>query len=188
MTSEPISLALDKLNPELWIITAADGVRRGGLIATFVVRASIVPEMPRMLVGLSKCHHTHDLVRDSGAMGLHLLREDQCDLVWRFGLQSGRDTDKFAGLARRPGQTGAPLLNDALATLEGRSETRLDIGDRTVFLVEILAGTEPRDSSPLRMQTMLAAAPPDRRQQLKHQLTADATRDANLIRAWRERQ
>lgn len=177
---------LDLLDPELWIITAADGPRRGGLVATFVVRASIVPELPRMLVGLSICHHTHDLVTAGGTLGMHLLREDQLDLVWRFGLQSGRDTDKFAGLETRTGQTGAPLLTDALAVLEGRVEARFATGDRTVHLVEIVDARTTADGPPLRMKQMLAAAHPEHRQELKRQLTADARRDAALIRAWRQ--
>ncbi len=47
---------------ELWLLTAAAGGRRGGLIATFVSQASIVPDLPRVVVGLAKQHHTWQLV------------------------------------------------------------------------------------------------------------------------------
>ena len=54
------------LGRELWLVTAQAGGRRGGLIATFVNQASIVPEMPRVLVGLARQHHTWELVEASG--------------------------------------------------------------------------------------------------------------------------
>src|SRR4051794_28161309 len=77
---------LRRLDRELWLVTAGSGGRRGGLIATFVSQASIVPEMPRMIVGLAQQHHTRELVEASGAFALHLLGEDQVEWVWRFGL------------------------------------------------------------------------------------------------------
>jgi len=97
------------LNREVWLVTASAEGRRGGLIATFVSEASIVSDLPRVLVGLAKQHHTRGLIELSRAFALHLLSEDNLDLVWRFGLQSGRTIDKFAGLSVKAA-TGSPLL------------------------------------------------------------------------------
>src|SRR5262249_8765840 len=83
---------------ELCLITAAAGTQRGGLIATFVTQASLPANWPRLLVGLSRQHHTWGLVEATGFFAAHLLAEDQLDWVWRFGLQSGRTVDKFADL------------------------------------------------------------------------------------------
>ena len=55
---DPISEVLHRYDPPLWLITARHAGRRGGLIATFAVRASIVSELPRMAVGIAKHHHT----------------------------------------------------------------------------------------------------------------------------------
>src|SRR5215831_579920 len=87
-----------QLDPPLWLVTAAYGGRRGGLIATTVTQASIVESMPRQLITVGKHHNTHELIEGSGAFAMHLIDETQLDLVWRFGLQSGRDVDKLAGL------------------------------------------------------------------------------------------
>src|SRR5579859_4521373 len=46
------------LDREVWLLTAQDGERRSGLVATFVSQASIVPELPRVLVALSRQHFT----------------------------------------------------------------------------------------------------------------------------------
>ena len=104
-----------QVDPPLWLVTAADGGRRGGFIATTVTRASIVSEMPRQLITVDKRHNTHALIEGSGAFAMHLIDERQLDLAWRFGLQSGRDVDKFAGVAYRTGTTGSPLVAEALA-------------------------------------------------------------------------
>src|SRR5215469_11012420 len=111
---------------ELWLVTAQAGGRRGGLIATFVNQASIVPELPRVVVGLAKQHQTWDLVEASGAFALHLVGEQHLDWVWRFGLESGRYADKFRGLSPRAEATGSPLLDEAVGWLDCRVEDRLD--------------------------------------------------------------
>jgi len=51
-----------ELDPTVWLVTARAGGASGGLIATFVNQASIAPECPRMLLGLSRQHHTWKLI------------------------------------------------------------------------------------------------------------------------------
>jgi flavin reductase (DIM6/NTAB) family NADH-FMN oxidoreductase RutF len=105
---EAASRLFQGLDRELWLVTAQAGPRRGGLIATFVGQASLVPDLPRVLVGLAQQHHTRELVEQSAAFGLHLLGEEHLDWVWRFGLRSGRDVDKLDGLRRARGPAGRP--------------------------------------------------------------------------------
>src|SRR5947208_9329120 len=106
------------LDREIWLLTASAGGRRGGLIATFVSNASLTPEFPRVVVGIARHHHTWELIEESGPFALHLLNADNAAWVSRFGLQSGRDIDKFAGLATHIGSTGAPLLDDAVGWVD----------------------------------------------------------------------
>ncbi len=174
-----------RIDRELWLVTAATGGRRGGLIATFVNEASIVADLPRMLVGLAKQHHTHELIEASGAFALHLLGEGQLDWVWRFGLQSGRSADKFAGLDVGTAATGSPILKNALGWLDCRVEERLDGGDRTVYLAEVVQSRVTHFTQPLTFQRLLQLAPADRLRELKRQRHADADVDAAAVRAWR---
>jgi flavin reductase (DIM6/NTAB) family NADH-FMN oxidoreductase RutF len=161
---------------ELWLVTSVHEQRRGGLIATFVSSASIVPELPRMAVGIAKHHHTHGLIAASGAFRLHLLDETQIDLVWRFGLHSGHAIDKFALL---------PEIH-AIAWMDCRVETTLDTGDRTLFLGEVVDSRLVRDAKPLTLQRLLALAPPDKLQALRSGMARDAEIDEAAIRAWRQ--
>src|SRR5207245_9201400 len=95
---QPTSGSVDKtaasalcawLDREVWLVTACAGERRGGLIATFVSQASLVPDLPRMVVGIARQHHTWGLIEASGAFALHLLGQDNLDWVGHFGLRSG---------------------------------------------------------------------------------------------------
>lgn len=186
MDISAIAKLFDQGDRDLWLLTAAARPRRGGLIATFVIQASIVPEIPRVLVGLSKQHFTWELLEASRAFTLHLFAEDHLDWVWRFGMQSGREFDKLAGVAHRIGLTGSPILAGAIGWLDCRVEAKLDIGDRTVYVAEVLDGQMVRDAAPLTFKRLLQLAPPDKLQELKKQLGHDSAGDAAAIHSWRQ--
>ena len=185
MNVEQIGKIYAQLDPPLWLVTAADGSRRGGFIATTVTGASIVSEMPRQLITVDKRHNTHALIEDSGAFAMHLIDERQLDLVWRFGLQSGRDVDKFAGLAFRTGTTGSPLVAEALGWFDCRVEARMDTGDRTVYLAAVVDGWLERTDPPLTNRRFFELAPPDKRKIMDEQYEHDARLDAVAIQQWR---
>jgi flavin reductase (DIM6/NTAB) family NADH-FMN oxidoreductase RutF len=155
-----IAQILELLDREIWIVTAAANGRASGLVATWVSAASIDPERPLMLAGLSPNHFTTELVQASGGFGLHLVKPEQADLVWRFGLSSGRDTDKFLGLAHRAGKTGSPILDDCLAWLDCQVVHRYDAGDRLFFWARIIDGQRKTNGTPLREKQAIAAASP----------------------------
>ena len=177
---------LNQLDRELWLVTAEDGARRGGLIATFVCHASLVESLPRMLVAVAKQHHTWELIEASGAFGLHLIGHSQLDWVWRFGLESGRETDKLARMAYDTGGSGAPLLADALAWLDCRVEARFDMGDRTIYLAEVIDAQQMSHEPPLTMKQLLKIAPPERLEELSRLRQRDSAIDAAAILAWRK--
>jgi flavin reductase (DIM6/NTAB) family NADH-FMN oxidoreductase RutF len=174
-----------QLDLPLWLVTAADGGRRGGLIATTVTQASIVAELPRQLITIAKRNHTHALIEASGAFAMHLIDETQLDLVWRFGLQSGHDVDKLAGLKFQAGATGSPLLSEALAWFDCRVEARMNSGDRTIYLAAVVDGRLERNEPPLTNRRFFDIAPPDKQKIMNEQYDHDARLDALAIQQWR---
>jgi len=171
---------------ELWLVTSAADSRRGGFIATFVSQASIVPEMPRVIVGVSRQHYTWELIEASNSFAAHLLGEDNLSWVWRFGLHSGRDIDKLSGVASRLGETGSPILADAACWLDCRVESRLDTGDRTVYLARVVAGELRRAFVPLTVKRLSQIAPAEQLQRLDERMARDIAVDADAIQAWRQ--
>ena len=104
----------DRLDRELWLITAQAADRRSGLIATYVSRVSLVPELPRLTIAIAKHHFTHALIEQSGSFCMHLLGEDQLEWVWRFGIRSGHDVDKFDGLPTSISRRRSPIVSASL--------------------------------------------------------------------------
>lgn len=186
MDATAASTLIAWLDRELWLVTAQAGSRRGGLIATFVNPASIVADLPRMVVGLAKQHHTWEVVEASGAFALHLLGEQHLDWIWRFGLKSGHDQDKFEGLTISSAATGSPILEDTIGWLDCRVETKQHTGDRTIYLAEVLEGQVTHFGPPLTQRRLLELCPADKLADLKRQRHNDSVADAEAIRVWRQ--
>jgi flavin reductase (DIM6/NTAB) family NADH-FMN oxidoreductase RutF len=136
---------------------------------------------------LAKYHFTHELIEATDEFCMHLVGEDQIDWVWRFGIPSGRDIDKFHGLPTSTGARGVPILTDAPAWLDCRVESRMDTGDRTVYLAEVRDAHIARAAIPLSIKTMLELAPPERLQEMKPALERDIELDRAAILEWRAR-
>jgi flavin reductase (DIM6/NTAB) family NADH-FMN oxidoreductase RutF len=186
MSIEASTELLGRLDRELWVVTAQSSERRGGLIATFVSQASIVPSLPRMILGVARQHFTWTLIEASGAFALHLIGPDQLDWVWRFGLQSGRDGDKLDGLETHTGASGAPILDQAPGWLDCRVEARLETGDRTLYLAEVLDAQAPGTRPILTVSQFRRLIPEDPRAVLEAQRARDVAIDAQAIAWWRD--
>jgi flavin reductase (DIM6/NTAB) family NADH-FMN oxidoreductase RutF len=107
-----------------------------GLTASAVCSVSLRPTM--ILVCVEKDADTHDCIDQRGIFAVNVLPEVPGEtLARRF---AGSDVeDKFRGVAFRHEHTGAPVLDDALAWLDCRVAQRMDGGDHTVFMGEVLA-------------------------------------------------
>ena len=185
MNVDAYSEVFSRLYREIWLITARAGERRSGLIATYVTRASLVPTLPRVTIGLAKHHFTRELIQESSAFCMHLIEEERIEWVWKFGISSGREGDKLHGLATREGVSGSPILADALGWLDCRVEARMDTGDRTFYLAEVLDGRMAPTGHPLTFNRLLELAPAHHLQQMKLALERDIELDRAAICQWR---
>ncbi len=188
MNVDAISSVFNSLDREIWLITARAGDRQSGLIATYVSKASLVPTIPRLTIGLAKHHFTHELIQTSNAFCMHLIDEDHIDWVWNFGISSGREIDKLRGLATSTGVTGSPILAGALAWLDCRVEAQMDTGDRTVYLAEVLDARLAQPTPPLTFKRLLELAPADKLQQMNLAVQRDIDLDHAAILEWRRQQ
>lgn len=174
------------IDREIWLVTAQAGERRGGLIATLVNQASFIPDRPRLVVGIARQHHTWELIEQSGACAMHLLAEDNLDLVWHFGLETGRHRDKLDGFDTISGSTGSPLLESTVGWLDCRVETKLDIGDRTLFVLDVVEGMVRNFAPPLTTRRLMELAPSARLTQLQRSRHQHSYLETEALRQWRE--
>src|SRR5437870_2938942 len=130
---------LRNLTSPVVAITSERGGKRNGMIADSAVRASIVPAIPRVSVYVHKFNYSHDLIFETGHYVLHLLRDDQFELIHRLGFTSGRARDKLVSVPHRTGTLGVPVLDDCYAHFECRVANVMDTGSSTCFLGDVVA-------------------------------------------------
>jgi len=125
--------------PVVAVTSSCDG-RRNGMIANSAQRASLVPNVARISLYISKTNTTHDLVWKTGVFGIHLLRNDQYELIHALGFRSMRDVaDKLADVSDVVrGGTGVPVIRGTLAAFECRVINTMDAGSATFYLGEVV--------------------------------------------------
>ncbi|MEX0907194.1 MAG: flavin reductase family protein [Gemmatimonadota bacterium] len=147
--------------PLVAVTTAARG-RRNGMIANSAQRASLVPRIPRISVYISKTNFSHDLVYASGVFGIHLLRNDQWDIIRALGLRSARDVaDKLDDFDTRTGSSGCPLVEECVAAFECRVINAMDAGAATFFLGDVIDMREEEPGPVMTSGHFRQHAPPD---------------------------
>lgn len=120
------------------IITTRWDDKPFGMAAAWVSRVSEQPFLA--MVSVYKKNFSHDLIRKSRIYAINYLREGQQNLAVHFGMQSGRDVEKFRNVPYFTDATGAPILEDCLAYLDCEVVDEMDSGDHTIFLGEAVRG------------------------------------------------
>src|SRR5437667_3100459 len=114
---------LRNLTSPIVAITCERGGKRNGMISDSAVRASIVPAIPRVSVYIHKFNLSHDVIFETGRFALHLLRNDQFDMIHRLGFTSGRARDKLADVPHHQGTLGVPCWPRGTRTSNAGSPT-----------------------------------------------------------------
>jgi len=130
--------ALTKISYGLYLLTAREGEKENGCIINTPVQITGDPEV--ISIAVNKRNYTHDMILRTGDFDLSVLTEKvPFSFFQRFGFQSGRDTDKFAGfypvLLSANGLPYAPEFANAF--ISGRVKAALDQGTHTLFLADV---------------------------------------------------
>lgn len=176
------------LNRELWLITSHHEGQSGGLIATQVTPVSIVPDLPRVLVCVAHHHYTWSIIEQSQSFAVHLLGQENVSWVRHFGLQSGHEINKFASVPYSTAKTGSPIVEGAIGWLDCRIESKLDIGDRSVIIGDVVDSNITCYGPPLTLQQLQQYYSAEIQSEMRQKYHQDAVIDAEAIRAWREEQ
>ncbi len=121
--------------------------RRGMTVSAF---ASVSPSPPLVAVILDSHHSLHPLLDQGVTEGfaVNILAEDQAELSQRFAFV--KDQDRFAVGSWGEAETGAPVLEEALAWLDCRLYDKLRAGTHTIFVGEVVASRVGRpEETPL---------------------------------------
>jgi 3-hydroxy-9,10-secoandrosta-1,3,5(10)-triene-9,17-dione monooxygenase reductase component len=124
------------------VVTAVSDGRPIGLTCQSFSSLSLDP--PLIMFSVSKASRSWPELRAVGRFAVNILGDEQ-EAVSRTFARTG--ADKFAGLAWRPGTTGAPLIAGALAHIECTLGAVHDGGDHVIAVGRVLGLEERTDES-----------------------------------------
>ena len=134
-----IAPILGQIPSGVFILTASNGDNlETGMLTSWVQQASFSP--PMVSVAVNNKRYLKEWLTQSPQVVLNYVGESQSHFLKHFGKGFEPDESAFTGLEIKRGETGLPILSDALGYLEGRITQTMNAGDHTVYLVEIIAG------------------------------------------------
>ena len=112
--------ALFKLSYGLFVLTARQDDKDNGCIINTASQLTDTPK--RIQIAVNKQNYTHDMIVRTGVFNVTVLTENaQMDVFKQFGFQSGRDADKFAGVAKVRTANGLCYIPEAAnAVISGK--------------------------------------------------------------------
>ena len=129
--------ALFNIGYGLYVVTSNDGKKDNGLIVNTVTQVTNTPN--RIAVTINKANYSHHVIRQTGVMNVNCLSQDAPFSVFeRFGFQSGRNADKFAGEEPLRSANGVAYLSKYTnAMLSLKVEQYLDFDTHGMFVCSV---------------------------------------------------
>lgn len=130
--------AMFKISYGLYVLTARDGEKDNGCIVNTIMQITDSPL--RICVCVNKTSHTHRMIEKTKSFNVSCLAESaDFEIFKRFGFQSGRDTDKFAGFAGASrSENGILYIKESTnAYISAKVIKSEDLGTHTMFFADV---------------------------------------------------
>ena len=130
--------AMYKLGYGLYLLAARDGEKDNGCIINTAIQVTTNPN--RISMTVNKQNKTHDMIAKTGVFTLSVLTESApFDLFRHFGMQSGRDVDKFSQWegTERSANGILRLSHHANAYISGKIFGQMDLGTHSMFFADV---------------------------------------------------
>jgi flavin reductase (DIM6/NTAB) family NADH-FMN oxidoreductase RutF len=141
--------SLNTITYGLYVISSRRGDQVNAQCGNSLFQVTVSPF--QIAIGINRANYTFEFIRDSLALAINVLRQDQIPYVKHFGLQSGRTVDKFASVKYVTRSTGCPILPDAIAYMDCRviAPKCIDCGTHMVFICDVVEGDVLNPGEPL---------------------------------------
>ena len=130
--------AMYKLSYGLFVLTAKEADKDNGCIINTAIQAASEPN--QLSICVNKQNYTHDMVKRTGEFTVSVLSQNaDFELFQHFGLQSGRDVNKFENFTQcSRGTNGIYYITEGTnAYLSVKVKKTEDLGSHTMFIGEI---------------------------------------------------
>lgn len=141
------SKSLYKLTYGLFLLTARENNTDNGCIINTAIQVANNPA--RIAISVIQTNKTHDMIRNTGMFNISSITTSaNFDLFTHFGMQSGRDVDKFADFkdVARSANGLYYLTKSANMYLSAKVTDQIDLGSHTLFIAELTDGQTLSDA------------------------------------------
>lgn len=141
--------ALFKLSYGVFVLSSKSGDKVNACVTNTCIQAANDPV--RIAISVLNTNLTCDYIKDSGVFSVSVL-DKTCifDTIKHFGMQSGRDVNKFEGVKLPLDLNGVPYLPwSTNSVLSAKVTESIDLGTHTLFIAEVEDMKVLSDNEPL---------------------------------------
>ena len=141
--------ALYNLSYGVFMLSTKVGEKVNGCITNTCMQVAANPV--RIAISVLNTNLTCEMLRESGVFALSILDEEcMYETIRHFGMQSGRDVDKFGNMTMQKDSNGIPYLGwHTCAVISAKVVSSEDLGTHTLFIAEVTDAMKLNDHAPL---------------------------------------
>lgn len=143
-------IALRKIPHGVFIVGVKQNAQLNAFTATWLTQVSFTP--PLVAVGIKKDSHSLAMIRQERVFSVNLLGKDQKSVAEHFVKPATVVGEKLKDIPHRPGKTGAPVLESAIAYFECEvREIANERGDHVIVIGEVVEAGVRKDEPALTL-------------------------------------
>ncbi len=143
-------IALRKIPHGVYVVGVKQAAQLNAFTATWLTQVSFTP--PLVALGIKKDSHSLEMIKQDGVFSVNLLGKDQKSVAEHFVKPATAVGEKLKDVPHRPGKTGAPVLEQAIAYFECEvREIANAQGDHAIVIGEVVEAGVRKDEPALTL-------------------------------------
>jgi flavin reductase (DIM6/NTAB) family NADH-FMN oxidoreductase RutF len=143
---------LRKIPHGLYGCGVKDGDELNGFTASWLMQTSFVP--PLVVNCVRQDSSSHEIIKKTGVFAISFLDSNQKEIAAHFFKSRRRVGNKFEEIEFYQGEaTGCPIITEAIGYIECQVVDRVEKGDHTIFVGEVIAAGVHREAEPLLLES-----------------------------------
>ena len=136
MDDDAKKTALRMIPYGIYVMTAESGGEIAAATVNWVTQTAFAP--PLVVVGVKTDSGAYEIAKEAGGFALNMLGKGQQGLAFRFFKPTTVEGNKVSGEPFHAGSTGAPILDNAIASVECQIVEIVEQGDHHIFVGEVV--------------------------------------------------
>ena len=143
---------LRKIPHGLYICGVRDGEEMNGFTVSWLMQSSFKP--PLVVSCVKQDSQSHTMIEKTGVFAISFLEEGQKEVAKQFFQPKRRVGNKFEEIEFYEGEeTNCPIIKDSLGYIECKVVGKVDEGDHTVFVGEVIGSGVHREGKQLLLES-----------------------------------